>query len=217
VNLVADFGGGSLYLVVGVLAALLERDRSGQGQVVDAAMVDGASSLMSMVYALHGRGVWRDERRANLVDGGAPCYDTYRCADGRFVAVGALEAKFFAALLDGLGLTGTDFGAGTAAGAHLDPATWAAQREAFTRIFATRTRDEWAAHFAGTEACVAPILSLTEAPEHPHLVARGTFSTMDGVPVPTVAPRFSRTPGRPPSPARPADAEILRAWGIEPD
>jgi alpha-methylacyl-CoA racemase len=121
VNLVADFGGGSMFLVVGVLAALLERERSGQGQVVDAAMVDGAASLMTMVYALHGRGLWRDERRANLVDGGAPFYDTYRCADGRFVAVGALESAFYAALLEGLGLAGTDFGAGPAAGVHLDP------------------------------------------------------------------------------------------------
>ncbi len=216
VNLVADFGGGSLYLVVGVLAALLERSRSGVGQVVDAAMVDGSSSLMSIVYALRGRGLWRDERRANLIDGGAPFYDTYRCSDGRFVAVGALESRFYAALLDGLGLAGTDFGAGTGAGVHLDPTTWPGQREAFTRVFGTRTRDEWAEHFAGTDACVAPVLSLAEAPHHPHLVARGTFSTVDGTVVPAVAPRFSRTPGRAPTAPRPVDDEVLRSWGIDP-
>ncbi len=214
VNMIADFGGGSMFLVVGILAALVERQRSGLGQVVDAAMVDGAASLLTMVYALHGRGLWQDERRANLVDGGAPFYDTDRCADGRFVAVGALEAPFYAALLEGLGLAGTDFGAGTEPGAHLDPATWAAQRAAFTRVFATRTRDEWAAHFAGTQACVAPVLSLTEAPHHPHLVARGTFSTVDGHPQPSVAPRFDRTPGRPPTPSAPAGDDVLRAWGI---
>jgi alpha-methylacyl-CoA racemase len=214
VNLVADFGGGSLYLVVGILAALLERERGGQGQVVDAAMVDGAASLMTMVYALHGRGLWRDERQANLVDGGAPFYDTYRCADGRFVAVGALESQFYAALLDGLGLTGTDFGAGTGSHAYLDIATWPVQREAFTRVFASRTRDEWASHFEGTQACVAPVLSLTEAPTHPHLVARATFSTVDGSPQPVVAPRFSRTPGRAPSPSGPAGDEVLREWGL---
>jgi alpha-methylacyl-CoA racemase len=214
VNLVADFGGGSMFLVVGILAALLERERSGQGQVVDAAMVDGAASLMTMVYALYGHGRWRDERRANLVDGGAPFYDTYRCADGRFVAVGALESPFYAALLDGLGLAGTDFGAGTGAGAHLDRATWGAQREAFTRVFATRGRDEWAAHFAGTDACVVPVLSLAEAPTHPHIAARGIFSTVDGSAQPSVAPRFSRTPGRAPTPSRAADDDVLRAWGI---
>jgi alpha-methylacyl-CoA racemase len=182
---------------------------------VDAAMVDGCSSLMSMVYALYGRGQWRDQRRANLVDGGAPFYDTYRCADGRFVAVGALEARFHAELLDGLGLTGTDVDARTGSGTHLDPATWPAQREAFARIFATRSRDEWVEHFAGTDACVAPVLSLAEAPTHPHLVARDTFSTMDGTAVPAVAPRFSRTPGPGPTPSRPADDAVRHAWGIE--
>jgi alpha-methylacyl-CoA racemase len=217
VNLVADYGGGSLYLLVGILAALLERDRSGQGQVVDAAMVDGVSSLMSVVYAAFAAGVWQDERRANLIDGAAPFYDTYRCADGKFVAVGALEAKFYAQLLEGLGLAGTDFGAGTDAGAHLDRATWPAQRAAFTRVFASRTRDAWAAHFAGTDACVAAVLSLAEAPGHPHLVARGTFSTMDGTVVPTVAPRFSRTPGLAPTPGRHADPDLLAAWGIDAD
>jgi alpha-methylacyl-CoA racemase len=163
-----------------------------------------------MVYALHAEGLWRDERRANLVDGAAPFYDTYRCLDGKFVAVGALESKFYAALVAGLGLEDHC----TAPGAHLDPSTWPALREAFTRVFATRTRDEWAAHFAGTDACVTPVLSLAEAPDHPHLAARGTFTTVDGHPVPRVAPRFSRTPGTDPSPARPADDDTLRRWGL---
>jgi alpha-methylacyl-CoA racemase len=211
-NVVADFGGGSLYLVVGVLAALLERSRSGRGQVVDAAMVDGAASLLTMVYTLLGSGHWRDERQANILDGGAPFYDTYRCADGRHVAVGALEPQFYAALVDGLGLTGKLPGAG-----QLDAAAWPAHRAAFAEVFATRTRDEWAAQFAGTDACVAPVLSLTEAPRHPHLAARGTFTTVDGIPQPRVAPRFSRTPGKEPSPPRAAGADsvtALRAWGF---
>jgi alpha-methylacyl-CoA racemase len=210
-NIVADFGGGALYLVVGVLAALLERSHSGRGQVVDAAMVDGTASLITLLYTLLGAGLWTDERQANLLDGGAPFYDTYRCADGRHVAVGAIEPQFYAALLDGLGLTGT------LEGGQLDRSYWPAHREAFTRAFAARTRDEWAAHFEGTDACVAPVLSLTEAPNHPHLAARGTFTPVEGVTQPVVAPRFSRTPGRAPTPARPAGADTeaaLRAWGL---
>jgi alpha-methylacyl-CoA racemase len=194
-NLVADFGGGAMVLVVGVLAALLERTTSGRGQVVDAAMVDGAASLATLMYTMFGAGFWRDERQANLLDGGAPFYDTYRCSDGRYVAVGALEPQFYAALLDGLGLTGQ------LEGGQLDVAQWPAHRAAFTAAFATRTRDEWATHFAQTDACVAPVLSLAEAPTHPHNVARGTFVTVDGVVQPRIAPRFSRTPTRDPSPA----------------
>jgi alpha-methylacyl-CoA racemase len=212
VNLVADFGGGSLYLIVGILSALLERGRSGLGQVVDAAMVDGAASLATMVYTMLGDGVWIDQRQSNVLDGAAPFYDTYRCADGKYVAVGALEPQFYAALLKGLGLT--------LEGHQMDPSHWPAHREAFTQAFATRTRDEWAEHFAQTDACVAPVLSLTEAPKHPHMAARGTFTTVDGVPQPQVAPRFSRTPGLAPTPARPTGAdtvEALRAWGFAAD
>jgi alpha-methylacyl-CoA racemase len=211
VNLVADFGGGALYLVVGVLSALLERGHSGRGQVVDAAMVDGAASLMTMVYGLFGAGLWRDARRANLLDGGAPFYDTYRCADGRHVAVGALEPQFYAALLDGLGLTGQ------LEGHQLDVRHWPDHRERFEAVFATRTRDEWADHFAGTDACVAPVLSLTEAPAHPHLAARGVFADVSGSPQPVVAPRFSRTPGLPPTPERQPGQDTdaaLEAWGF---
>ncbi|HEX6968206.1 MAG TPA: CaiB/BaiF CoA-transferase family protein [Micromonosporaceae bacterium] len=210
-NLVGDFGGGALYLVVGVLAALLERSHSGRGQVIDAAMVDGAASLLTMLYTLLGAGAWTDERQANLLDGGAPFYDTYRCADGRHVAVGALEPQFYAALLDGLGL------AGKLDGGQYDRSYWPAHREAFQRVFASRTRDEWAAHFAGTDACVTPVLSLAEAPHHPHLAARRTFTEVDGVVQPAVAPRFSRTTGGNPTAPRPAGADttaVLRSWGF---
>ena len=191
-NVLADFGGGTLYLLVGVLAALHARERTGRGQVVDAAMVDGSASLITMVYGMFGAGLWRDERSANLLDGGAPFYDTYRCADGRFVAVGALEPQFYAALLAGLGLTFTED--------QYDTAAWPAHRQAIAAAFATRTRDEWADHFEGTDACVAPVLGLTEAPHHPHLVARGTFADTPTGPMPRVAPRFSETPGRDPGP-----------------
>jgi alpha-methylacyl-CoA racemase len=211
VNYVVDFGGGSLYLIMGILAALLERERSGRGQVVDAAMVDGAASLATMVYGLLGGGQWTDQRAANVLDGGAPFYDTYRCADGRHIAVGALEPQFFAQLVEGLGL------AGQLPGEQYDQAHWPAMREAFERAFAGRTRDEWAGAFADTDACVAPVLSLTEAPLHPHLAQRRTFAQVDGHWQPRVAPRFSRTPGLDPTSPRPvgADTEVgLRAWGI---
>ena len=214
-NLVADMGGGSMFLIVGILAALLERQRSGIGQVVDAAMVDGASSLMTMIYDMFGHGLWRDARESNLLDGGVPWYDTYACADGRFVAVGALEPQFYAQLIQGLGLTGTVPGSEVEyARAQSHPEVWPALRSAFAATFATRTRDEWAATFAATDACVAPVLSLAEAPEHPHLRERGVFSTVDGHAQPTVAPRFSRTPGLPPAPGTEADEQTLRRWGL---
>ena len=187
-NLVADFGGGAMFLVTGILAALHERTSSGRGQVVDAAMADGVSSLMTVIYGQHALGQWHDEREANLLDGGRPYYDTYRCADGRFVAVGAIEPDFFAALMKG---TELDFD-------QHDRAAWPAMRAALEERFASRTRDEWAEVFADTDACVAPVLSLAEAPEHPHLRARGVFEPDAGGARPRVAPRFSRTPGLPP-------------------
>ncbi|MEO7070964.1 MAG: CaiB/BaiF CoA-transferase family protein [Nostocoides sp.] len=199
VNVLADFGGGTLYLLVGILAALHARESTGRGQVVDAAMVDGAASLVTMFYGLLGSGAWQDRRGVNLLDGGAPFYDTYTCADRKFVAVGALEPPFYAALLEGLGLTFER--------SQYDPRGFAEQRAAFTRTFLTRTRDEWAEHFAGSDACVAPVLSLTEAPTHPHLAARGTFAQLDGHPVPRVAPRFSDTPALDPTPERPIGAD----------
>jgi alpha-methylacyl-CoA racemase len=195
-NIGADFGGGSMFLLVGILAALFERGTSGRGQVVDAAMVDGASSLVTMIYGMLGAGLWQDRRAANLLDGGAPFYDTYACADGRHVAVGALEPQFYVAFLEGLGLTGA------LPGGQYDLAHWPEHRRRFAEAFATRTRDEWADAFAGTDACVTPVLGLREAPVHPHLAARGTFVEQDGVSLPGPAPRFSRTPGAVRGPAR---------------
>ncbi len=208
VNLVADFGGGTLYLVVGVLSALLERERSGRGQVVDAAMVDGAASLMTMVYSLHAGGLWQDRREANLLDGAAPFYDTYPCADGSFVAVGALEPQFYSALLSGLEL---DLPEGQYA-----VAAWPRHREAIADRFASRSRPEWLQVFDGTDACVTPVLSLAEAPGDPHLVARRVFAEVPGGVEPRVAPRFSRTPGLSPTPAHEPgqdSAAVLRDLG----
>ncbi len=187
-NLVGDFGGGSMLLVVGILSALWERERSGEGQVVDAAMVDGVAALSAMVWAFRGMGVWRDDRGQNLLDGHAPFYDTYVCQDGRHVAVGALEPQFYAELVDGLGLGEEELPP------QLDPEGWPELRKRFTAVFKSRTRDEWARAFADTDACVTPILSFGEAPEHPHLAARGTFIEVDGITQPAPAPRFSRTP-----------------------
>ncbi len=204
-NLVGDFGGGGMLLAVGVLAALVERQRSGRGQVVDAAMVDGSALLTSFIYGLRARGGWRDERGVNLLDGGAPFYDTYAAADGKFVAVGALEPQFYAALLKGLGLEGEDLPA------QLDVKGWPVLRERFAAVFAMRTRDEWARAFAGTDACVAPVLSAAEVAGHPHNVARGTFTEVGGLTQPAPAPRFGRTAaGQPRPPVRPgADTDTI--------
>ena len=187
VNLAADYAGGTMFLLLGILSALWERERSGPdrggGQVVDAAMVDGAPALFGLVQTMRARGQWQDRREANLLDGGAPFYRTYECADGRFVAVGALEPPFFAALCEGLGVEATQ-----------DPDRWSETHALFEAAFRTRTRDEWAALFERTDACVAPVLSPNEAAEHPHNRARGTFIRPDGVLQAAPAPRFSRTP-----------------------
>ncbi|GAA4634668.1 CaiB/BaiF CoA-transferase family protein [Actinoallomurus vinaceus] len=193
-NLIGDFGGGGMLLALGVLAALYERSRSGRGQVVDAAMVDGASLLTSFIHGMRGQGLWRDERGTNLLDGGAPFYDTYETADGRYVSVGALEPQFYAALLRGLGLEGEDLPA------QLDQERWPELRARFTEIFKQRTRDEWTAIFDGTDACVAPVLGLGEAPSHPHNRARGGFVELGGLSQPAPAPRFSRTEAETPRP-----------------
>jgi len=181
-NLVADFGGGSMFLVVGILAALHARASTGTGQVVDAAMVDGAAYLMTMTYRLFGAGRWTDERGANLLDGGAPFYRTYRCRDGRYVAVGALEPAFFSELVRVLDLPD--------APAQGDRARWPQLAALLAGRFATRDRDDWADRFAGTDACVSPVLSLAEAPHHPYNRARSVFREDDGGPVPGPAPRF---------------------------
>ena len=207
-NLVGDFGGGSMLLLVGVLAALLEARSSGRGQVVDAAMVDGTSLLMQMTWAFLGQGHWADEREANLLDGGAPYYDTYTCADGRHVAVGPLEPRFYAQLLDGLGLDAATLPP------QDDVAGWPQLRARFREVLATRTRDEWVAVFAGTDACVTPVLALGEVADHPHVKVRGTIVAPDGVPQAAPAPRFSRTPATLPGPpAEPEDVEtVLADW-----
>jgi alpha-methylacyl-CoA racemase len=210
-NLVGDFGGGGMLLAVGVLAALVERQRSGLGQVVDAAMVDGSALLTSFLYGLRARGGWRDERGVNLLDGGAPFYDTYPTADGKYVAVGALEPQFYAALLAGLGLADAELPG------QLDVAGWPVLRERFAEVFARRTRDEWAEVFAGTDACVAPVLSQAEAPAHPHNVARGLFTDVGGIPQPGPAPRFSRSGVGPPAPpVRPGTHTDAVLGGAEP-
>ncbi|MGQ0843126.1 MAG: CaiB/BaiF CoA transferase family protein [Sporichthyaceae bacterium] len=209
VNLLGDFGGGSMLLVQGILAALYERGASGRGQVVDAAIVDGVSTLAQMMWAFMAVGTWRDRPASNLLDTGAPFYSTYRCSDGGYVAVGSLEPQFYAALLAGLDLTDADLPAQT------DPRGWPILRERFAELFASRTRDEWAAVFADTDACVTPVLSWGEAAEHPHLAERGTIAEFDGVRQAAPSPRFSRTvpdsPTAPPT-ARLSPADVLSHW-----
>ncbi|WP_051865329.1 CaiB/BaiF CoA-transferase family protein [Streptomyces griseus] len=209
-NLLGDYAGGSLYLVVGVLAALHHSRATGTGQVVDAAIVDGASHLAAMIHGMLAAGGWQDRRGANLLDGGCPYYGTYETADGRYMAVGALEPQFYAQFLDLLGLP-------EHAGARKDITRWGELREAVSARFRTRTRAEWTAVFEGSDACVAPVLTLREAPHHPHLAARGTFTDHGGITQPAPAPRFSATPVTVRTgPARPgADTEaVARDWGI---
>lgn len=189
VNYVADFGGGAMFLVGGLLAGLVHARATGAGQVVDAAMIEGAAYLGTMTRTLLAAGGWTDRRGANLLDGGAPNYRCYECADGRYVAVGALEPQFWSALVGGLGLDPD------VVGSPYDPARWSAVAETLAAVFATRPRDEWAELFADTDACVAPVLSLQEAPEHPQNVRRGAYTTVGGATVPATAPKFSGTPG----------------------
>ncbi|GAA3895660.1 CaiB/BaiF CoA-transferase family protein [Streptomyces lacrimifluminis] len=209
-NLLGDYAGGSLYLVVGVLSALHHARATGTGQVVDAAIVDGAAHLATMIHGMLAAGGWQDRRGANLLDGGCPYYGTYETADGRYMAVGALEPQFYEEFLGLLGLP-------EHSGARKDIARWNDLREAVTARFRTRTRDEWTAVFEGSDACVAPVLSLREAPHHPHLAARGTFTDHGGITQPAPAPRFSVTPTSIHSgPAQPgADtADVARDWDV---
>jgi len=213
-NLVGDFGGGGMLLAFGLVSALLEAARSGRGQVVDAAMVDGAASLMTMMFAFRQLGWWKEERGVNILDTGAHFYEVYETSDGGFMAVGGIEAKFYAALLDGLGLADADLPD------QNDRERWPEMKERFAEIFATKTRDEWTEIFAGTDACVAPVLSPFEAHRHPHNRHRSTFVEVAGVVQPGPAPRFSRTPSavsRPPSPPGADTDEGLAAWGVERD
>ncbi|MBI5505328.1 MAG: CoA transferase [Deltaproteobacteria bacterium] len=194
-NLLADFGGGALYLVVGVLSALLERSRSGKGDVVDAAMVDGVASLMSIFYVMNQNGFWVDRRGENFLDGGAHFYGTYRTADGKYVAVGAIEPQFYGQWLARMGID-----AGELPSQH-DREGWTAARGRVAEIFATRTRDQWCEVFAGSDACVAPVLALSEVASHPHIQARGTVRALRGVLQAAPAPRLERSSAALPAPA----------------
>jgi alpha-methylacyl-CoA racemase len=210
-NLVGDFGGGALYLAMGLLAGIIEARQSGRGQVVDASIVDGTASLMTLFWGLHGAGLWEDERGRNVLDTGAHFGEVYETRDGKYVTVLALEPKFYAELLERIGLPTADLPK------QNDRSAWPAMKDRLAAIFRTRTRDEWCALLEGSDACFAPVLSLGEAPHHPHNVARQTFVTVDGVVQPAPAPRFSRTPGaiqRPP--ARPGEntEDGLRDWGF---
>jgi alpha-methylacyl-CoA racemase len=208
-NLVADMGGGALYLAVGVLAALLHVRSGGDGQVVDAAMVDGAASLMTMIYALRAHGLWNDERGSNLLDGGCPFGTTYETADGRYVVVCALEPQFYRALLAGLGLDPK------ALPSQHDRSGWPTLRRTFAAVFKMKTREEWTRLLEGTDACVSPVLDMSEAPHHPHNAARKVF---EGDPSkPAAAPRFSATPTAHAPPEGPSVTELLTAWGMAPE
>lgn len=210
-NLVGDFGGGALFLVVGVLAALNSVRLSGEGQVVDAAMVDGSASLMAMTHAFLNVGYWKEERGVNILDTGAPFYEVYETSDHRFVAVGAIESKFYSALLVGLGLSSDELPA------QLDRSRWAEVKLRFAAIFATRSRDEWEEVFRDLDACVTPVLSPREAARHPYNTSRDVFA-LDGPVQPLPAPRFSATPAsirQPPRAAGAGTAVGLARWGID--
>jgi len=213
-NLVGDFGGGGMYLAFGVVCALLEARQSGRGQVVDAAMVDGAASLAAAVFGLRAMGLWNDERGDNILDSGAPWYDVYETQDGEYIAIGSIEKRFYGELLRLAGLEGEPLPA------QHDKPRWSELRAKLTEVFKQKTRDEWCRIMEGSDVCFAPVLSLTEAPAHPHNRARGTFVEVEGVVQPGPAPRFSRTPGRvsrPPARAGEHTEEALRDWGFSAD
>jgi alpha-methylacyl-CoA racemase len=209
-NLVGDFGGGAMMLAFGVVCAALEARRSGKGQVVDAAMTDGAGLLGAMMYGLRAFGTWSDKREANMLDGGAPFYDTYACLDNKFLSVGAIEPQFYAQLLALSGATDPEFAK------QWSQKRWPDLKAKFATLFATRTRDDWCTLLEGSDACVAPVLDMAEAPLHPHNQARGAFIEIDGVTQPAPAPRFSRTvPEAGKAAAAPGQhsAAVLADWG----
>ncbi|MGZ8288169.1 MAG: CaiB/BaiF CoA transferase family protein [Telluria sp.] len=213
-NLVGDFGGGAMMLAFGVVCAVLESRVSGKGQVVDAAMTDGASLLGAMMYGFRAFGEWTGKREANLLDGGAPVYDSSACADGKFITIGAIEPQFYALLLQLAGIADPAFDS------QMDRSQWPGLKAKFAAVFKTRTRDEWCAALEGTDVCFAPVLDMAEAPAHPHNRARGTFVEVDGVTQPAPAPRFSRTmpeTGIAPAAAGTHSAAILRDWGWTPE
>ena len=211
-NLVADCGGGAMLLAMGVLAGVISARNTGQGQVVDAAMTDGAAVLMSMMYTLKAMGQWTQERGSNLLDGGAHFYDTYRCSDGKWLSVGAIEPQFYVLLLEKAGIDDPAFKA------QWDRSQWPALKEKLAAVLVTRSRDAWCAIFEGTDACVAPVLDMDEAPTHPHNLSRNTFIEVNGVTQPAPAPRFSGTPAGQPTPPQPeGDALVLTDWGFSAD
>jgi len=210
-NLVGDFGGGALYLALGMVAGLLETQKSGKGQIVDAAMVDGAASLMTAIYGIHGSGRWTDNRGDNILDTGAHYYDVYETKDGRYISIGSIESKFYDELLELSGLKKEELAR------QNDRDAWPAMKQKVAAIFKTKTRDEWCKIMEGSDVCFAPVLSMTEAPKHPHNRHRGTFIEDDGVIQPGPAPRFSRTPSkiqRPPAQPGEHTEEALRDWGF---
>jgi alpha-methylacyl-CoA racemase len=209
-NLLGDFGGGGMLLAVGVLAALMEARNSGKGQVVDAAMTDGSALLSSMIYGFRAAGEWTNRRGDNMLDGGAHFYGNFECADGKYIAVGAIEPQFYAELMERCGIEDTSLREH-----QRERALWPELKTKLATLFRSRRRDEWCTLLEGTDACVAPVLDWEEAPQHPHNVARQTFFTRDGVTQPAPAPRFSRTPSEVPQAQQRATAEILRAWGID--
>ena len=210
-NMIGDFGGGGMYLAFGVMAAVYEAQRSGEGQVVDIGMVDGALSMMTPIYGLHASGYWHDARGENILDGAAPFYDAFETADGKFVSIGSIEAKFFAILLDKLGLDPDSLPA------QMDRERWPELKAAISETIKTKTRDEWVEIMEGTDVCFAPVLSLAEAPHHPHNKARENFVEVAGISQPAPAPRFSRTPGRvqsPPAVPGSHTETALADWGF---
>ena len=210
-NLVGDFGGGALYLAFGLMAGIIQAREAGKGQVVDCAMSDGAASLMAMFYGMKASGILKTERRANMLDGGAHFYDTYRCSDGKWISIGSIEPQFYALLLEKTGITDPEF-----ARQH-DRAIWPQLREKLAQVIAGKTQAEWNEIMGGTDICFAPILDLDEAPRHPHNAARQTFVEVEGVTQPAPAPRFSATPGAiqgpPPQPGA-HNREALGDWGF---
>jgi alpha-methylacyl-CoA racemase len=209
INLLGDFAGGTMFLLLGIVSALFERERSGHGQVIDAAIVDGTAALTSYIWGMRAAGVWQDTRGVNILDTGAPFYDVYETSDGRWMGVGAIEPQFWAELVRGLELDGLP--------GQMEMARWPELRAAIADRFKQRTQQEWTKVFEGTDACVAPILPWGEAARHPHIVGRGTIVEVDGVPQPAPAPRFSRTPGAVPGPAPQPGADtraVLEEWGV---
>ena len=210
-NLVGDFGGGALYLAFGLVSGIISAKESGEGQVVDCAMVDGASSLAAMFYGMRAAGIWTDDREANILDGGAHFYDTYECADGKWISIGSIEPQFYALLLEKTGISDPEFSA------QMDKTKWNSLKGKIVKVIKSKTRSEWCEIMEGTDVCFSPVLSLGEAPEHPHNKERQTFVEVEGVVQPAPAPRFSKTRAaiqRPPPGLGEHTEEVLEEWGI---